>query len=155
VLLNVTENLELGAASADVWQLLRDTKRLAELVPGVQSVEPVESANKETYRVQVMEKVGPFKVTMKLDVVVTEAVELEILGATVKGGDSTGMSRCTGTLRVELTPSAEQTSMSLLVNVEVLGKLAALGSPVIRRRVSELFNEFGRRVVAEFGVGKA
>jgi carbon monoxide dehydrogenase subunit G len=155
VLLNVTENLELAAAGADVWLLLRDTERVARLVPGVQSVEPMESPGKEAYRVQVMEKVGPFKVTMKLEVAVSETVEMEVLGATLKGGDATGLSRATGTLRVELTPSAAGTSMRIVVNVEVLGKLAALGASVIRRRVTELFNEFGQRVVVEFGAVKS
>jgi uncharacterized protein len=152
VLLNVTENLELAATGGDVWRLLRDTERLARLVPGVQIVERIESPDKEAYRVQLTEKVGPFKVTMKLEVAVTEAVELEALGATVKGGDSTGLSRATGTVRVELTSAAGATTMRMLVNVEVLGKLAALGASVIRRRVAELFKEFGQRVVAEFGV---
>jgi uncharacterized protein len=155
VLLNVTENLELSAGGADVWRLLRDTERLARLVPGVQSVEPIESPGKEAYRVRVMEKVGPFKVTMNLEVAVAETLELEVLGATLKGGDTGRLSRTTGTLRVALTPSDAGTSMRIIVNVEVLGKLAALGAPVIRRRVTELFNEFGQRVVAEFGVPKA
>lgn len=155
MLLNVTENLELGAAGADVWRLLRDTERFARLVASVQSVEPMESPDKEAYRVQVMEKVGPFKVIMKLDVAVTETVELETLGATVKGVDAAGRSRATGTLRVELTPSTVGTLMRFVVNVEVLGKLATLGAPVIRRRVTELFNDFGQRVVAEFAVAKA
>jgi carbon monoxide dehydrogenase subunit G len=155
MLLNVTENLELGAAGADVWRLLRDTERFARLVASVQSVEPMEFPDKEAYRVQVMEKVGPFKVIMKLDVAVTESVELEALGATVKGVDAAGRSRATGTLRVELTPSTVGTLMRFVVNVEVLGKLATLGAPVIRRRVTELFSDFGQRVVAEFAVDKA
>jgi uncharacterized protein len=157
VLLNVTEKLELNSPQTSVWQLLRDTERLARLVPGVQSVERIESSDmdssdKEAYRVQVMEKVGPFKVTMKLEIGVTETVEPSVLSATVKGGDAIGMSRATGAVRVELNPSASGTSMSFHVNVEVLGKLATLGAPVIRRRVTELFSEFGRRVVAEFPV---
>jgi carbon monoxide dehydrogenase subunit G len=122
-------------------------------VPGVQSVERIESSDKEAYRVQVMEKVGPFKVTMKLEIGVTEIVEPSVLGATVKGGDAIGMSRATGTVRVESSELSSGTSMSFKVNVEVLGKLATLGAPVIRRRVTELFSEFGRRVIAEFPVG--
>jgi carbon monoxide dehydrogenase subunit G len=153
VLLNVTENLEINAPQTSVWQLLRDTERLARLVPGVQSVERIESSDKEAYRVQVMEKVGPFKVTMKLEIGVTEIVEPSVLGATVKGGDAIGMSRATGTVRVESSELSSGTSMSFKVNVEVLGKLATLGAPVIRRRVTELFSEFGRRVIAEFPVG--
>lgn len=150
MLLNVTENLELAATADDAWRLLRDTQRLAALVPGVDSVVRVEDSGQEAYRVQVTEKVGPFKVTMKLDVTLTEILDLSLVSATVKGGDVTGMSRATGPIRVELGPLPVGTSMTLKVNVEILGKLATLGAPVIRRRVAELFKEFGRRVVVEF-----
>jgi uncharacterized protein len=150
MLLNVTESLSLPAAPAEVWQLLRATERMAALVPGVDSAVRIEPTEPEAYRVQVTEKVGPFKVTMKLEVNISEIVETKVLGAMVKGGDSIGLGRATGSVRIELTPSEVGTSMYLTVNVEILGKLSTLGSPVIRRRVTELFGEFGRRLVAQF-----
>jgi carbon monoxide dehydrogenase subunit G len=152
VLLNVTENLEISGPQANVWQLLRDTERLARLVPGVQSVERIESSDREAYRVQVMEKVGPFKVTMKLEIGVIDILEPSVLGVTVKGGDAMGMGRATGSIRIELGQLSSGTSMRFKIDVEVLGKLATLGAPVVRRRVTELFSEFGRRVIAEFPV---
>jgi carbon monoxide dehydrogenase subunit G len=150
MLLNVVENLEIGAPVADVWRLLRDTERFAGLVPGVEHVEPMELPDKEAYRVRVTEKVGPFKVTMKLEVTITEMQELAVIGASVKGGDAMGISRATGPLRVELSAAPGGTAMALTVNIEILGKLAALGAPVVRRRVNELFAVFAKRVVAEF-----
>jgi len=150
MLLNVHESLELRATIGDAWRLLRDTERLAKLVPGVDSVMRLDDPEREAHRVQVTEKVGPFKVTMKLDVTITEVVDLSTLCATVKGGDVTGMTRATGPVRVELSELPGGTSLTLTVNVEVLGKLATLGAPVIRRRVAELFKQFGERLVAEF-----
>jgi carbon monoxide dehydrogenase subunit G len=44
--------------------------------------------------------------------------------------------------------------MEFEVAVEVLGKLATLGASVIRRKVNELFSEFGRRIRAEFEVAQ-
>ena len=150
MLLNVTEKLEIAAEQADVWKLLNDTVRLAALVPGVEESVAIENAEKEAYRVRVTEKVGPFKVTMKLEVTVTDKSEPSAVDASVKGGDAMGMGRATGTIRVELSPAGSGTTMTLAINVEVLGKMATLGAPVVRRRVTELFAEFGRRVVAEF-----
>ena len=150
MLLNVVESLELATTAGEAWRLLRDTERLAALVPGVEGVVRVEDSAQEAYRVQVTEKVGPFKVTMNLEVTLTEVVDLSLVSATVKGGDSRGLSRATGPIRVELGPAPAGTSMTLKVNVEILGKLATLVAPVIRRRVAELFKEFGRRVVVEF-----
>jgi carbon monoxide dehydrogenase subunit G len=150
VLLNVTENLEIGAAQAEVWKLLNDTARLAALVPGVEEAVRIEPSDLEAYRVRVTEKVGPFKVTMKLEVTVTGRAEPSAIGASVKGGDAMGMARATGSIGVALAPLESGTALTLTVNVEILGKLATLGAPVVRRRVTELFGEFGRRMVAEF-----
>jgi carbon monoxide dehydrogenase subunit G len=150
VLLNVTENLEIAASQSEVWRLLNDTPRLAALVPGVEEAARIDAAEKEAYRVRVTEKVGPFKVTMKLEVTVTQRVEPSLVNASVKGGDAMGMGRATGSIGVRLANSEAGTALTLNVNVEVLGKLATLGAPVVRRRVTELFGEFGRRMVAEF-----
>lgn len=150
MLLKTTENIDIGATVEDVWKLLNDTPRLATLVPGVEEAFRVEPSEQESYRVRVTEKVGPFKVTMKLEVAVFERVALAMIGSSVKGGDAAGLGRATGTVRVELNPSEIGTSMAVGVDMEILGKLATLGAPVVRRRVTELFAEFGRRVVSEF-----
>jgi carbon monoxide dehydrogenase subunit G len=150
VLLNIAENLEIAATQPDVWALLNDTPRLAALVPGVEEAVRIEDSDKEAYRVRVTEKVGPFKITMKLEVTVNERVEPATVAANVKGGDAMGMARATGTIGVQLQPSETGTQMTFAANVEVVGKMATLGAPVVRRRVTELFAEFGRRVVAEF-----
>lgn len=150
MLLGVAENLGISASVEEVWRLLNDTPRLAALVPGVQEAVRANDPEKEIYVVRVTEKVGPFKVNMKLDVTVTGREEVTSIQASVKGGDTMGMARATGTIRVDLTPREAGTGMTFGANVEVLGKLATLGAPVVRRRVTELFAEFGRNVVAEF-----
>jgi len=153
VLLNVTESLEIGAPLADVWTLMNDTERLAALVPGVEEVtRNADAANpgNESYKVRVTEKVGPFKVTMKLEVTVTERCELTSVHATLKGGDTAGLARATGTIHADLAAMESGTRLTSAVDVEVIGKLATLGAPVVRRRVTELFAEFGRRVTGQF-----
>jgi len=154
VLVNVAENLELHAGQAEVWRLLRDTQRLAALVPGVETVLAIESQDAEGYSAKVIEKVGPFKVSLIVEIHFTDIVEASLLKAKVKGADNTKASRASGTIRVALTPLEAGTRMEFEVAVEVLGKLATLGASVIRRKVNELFAEFGRRVRAEFEVAQ-
>ena len=148
--LSITEKLDLEAPPEEVWRLLRDTARLARLLPGVESVSPLANAAGEAYEAKVAEKVGPFKVSMRLELQVTEAVEKELLKATVQGGDSLGMNRVTGTIQVRLAPTESGTQMDFQAAVEVLGKMATLGAPVVRRKTTELFSEFARRIQGQF-----
>jgi carbon monoxide dehydrogenase subunit G len=161
VQLNVAENLQLEAAADEVWRLLRDTSRLAGLLPGVENVTALTNAGHEAYAARVAEKVGPFKVTMNLEIQVTEMVEGQSLKASVKGGDSLGMNRVTGTIQVVLKPAdadgpddgaqnQAQTMMHFEAAIEVLGKLATLGAPVVRRKTSDMFSEFARRIQGQF-----
>lgn len=149
MLLNVAENLEIASDAAIVWTLLNDTPRLAVLVPGVAQAVRKEGEEREIYQVRVTEKVGPFKITMNLEVVVTERVDLTSLSATLKGGDAMGMGRASGAVQVVTCATPAGTSVAFTANVEIVGKLAALGAPVVRRRVADLFAEFSRRVKAE------
>lgn len=73
---NITENLHVEAGQAEVWHLLRDTKRLASLIPGVQSIAaleehrpsalagpgrtPASGAGGESYAACIVESIGPF-----------------------------------------------------------------------------------------------
>ncbi len=154
--LSVTENLQLEAAAEEVWRLLRDTSRLAGLLPGVESVTLLTNAAGEAYAAKVAERVGPFKVTMNLEIQVTGMVERELLKASVKGGDSLGMNRVTGTIQVALQPAdagalnQAVTMMHFEAAIEVLGKLATLGAPVVRRKTSDMFAEFARRIQGQF-----
>jgi carbon monoxide dehydrogenase subunit G len=150
VLIAYSDIISLNTTPEEVWMLLRDTTRLAALVPGVQSVELVENAESEAYTAVVSEKVGPFKVSLQLEIEMTEIVGRTRLKASVKGRDTTKLSRVTGLIDVAVAVEEGQTVTRLQVDVEVLGKLATLGATVIRRRMKDLFGQFSTRFQAEF-----
>ena len=104
MLLKVNEDLHLEASPAEVWALLRNTARLAGLLPGVESVTRIESAEGEAYAARASEKVGPFKITMTLEVRVTEVQDGSVLKAAIKGGDSVGLNRVTGSRQMAWRP---------------------------------------------------
>src|SRR6266699_1692561 len=106
MLLNLTEELPLNAPIDEVWKLLRDTPRLAGLLPGVESIAPLNEGGVEAYAAKVSEKVGPFKVTMNIEVRVTETNEPSLLNAAIKGADSMGLNRITGSLHVALSSAS-------------------------------------------------
>jgi carbon monoxide dehydrogenase subunit G len=151
MLLKLAEELPLSASVDEVWKLLRDTPRLTALLPGVESValSNNEEGN-ESYAAKVSERIGPFKITMKFDVRITEAVEPSLLKATLKGVDSMGLNRMTGSMQVALTPATSGTQLHFEASLEILGKLATLGAVPIRRRTTQVFAEFARNIQGQF-----
>ena len=150
MLINLTEDLSLDAPPDEVWKLLRDTQRFAGFLPGVESVARSNSEAAEEYTAKVSEKVGPFKVTLNLAVSITETTEPSLLKAAIKGADSLGLNRVTGSLQVALHPSPAGTQMHFEASIEVLGKLATLGAVPIRHRTTESFATFARNIQGQF-----
>jgi carbon monoxide dehydrogenase subunit G len=150
MLLKIAEELPLNASADEVWKLLRDTPRLTGLLPGVESVAPLKEEGREAYAAKVSERIGPFKITMNLEVRITETVEPSLLKATIKGADPIGLNRITGSMRVALSPALSGTHMHFESSIEVLGKLAVLGAVPIRRRTTQVFAEFAKNIQEQF-----
>jgi carbon monoxide dehydrogenase subunit G len=150
MLLKLSEELPLNASVAEVWRLLRDTPRLTGLLPGVESVQTLQEEGKESYSANVSERIGPFKITMNLQVSITDAVEPSLLKVTIKGADSMGLNRMTGSMQVALSAAPGGTQMHFEASIEVLGKLATLGAVPIRRRTTQVFAEFARNIQGQF-----
>ena len=150
MLLKLAEKLHLDAPLDEVWKLLRDTPRLTGLLPGVESVARMNEEGIEAYAAKVSEKVGPFKVTMNLEVRVTETNEPSVLIAAIKGADSMGLNRITGSMQVALSPASSGTRMHFEASIEILGKLATLGAVPIRRRTTQVFAEFAQNIQEQF-----
>jgi carbon monoxide dehydrogenase subunit G len=150
MLLKLAEELPLHASAEEVWKLLRDTPRLTSLLPGVENVARLNEDGKEVYAARVNEKIGPFKITMNLNVCITETVEPSFLKATLKGADSMGLNRMTGSMQVALSPGLSGTQMHFEASIEVLGKLATLGAVPIRRRTTQVFAEFAKNIQGQF-----
>jgi carbon monoxide dehydrogenase subunit G len=150
VLLKVSEELNLGASQHEVWKLLRDTPRLAALLPGVETVTPLDELGVEAYQAKAGDKIGPFKVALTLEIRVIEAREPVSLKASIKGADSIGLNRITGSLHITLIPASPAAQMRFEADIEILGKLATLGAAPIRRRTTEKFAEFARNIQAQF-----
>lgn len=158
MLLNLAEDLHLDATPAEVWKLLRDTPRFAGLLPGVESVKALDDPGGEAYAAVVHDKIGPFKVTLNLELRVVEASEPALLKASLKGADSHNLNRVSGTLQAALSPASKNsesapasgTEMRFEASVEVLGKLATLGAIPMKRRTAQLFGEFARNIQGQF-----
>jgi carbon monoxide dehydrogenase subunit G len=150
MLLKVSEELNLDASPQEVWRLLRDTPRLAALLPGVESVTSLNEPGVEAYQAKASDKIGPFKLAMNMEIRVAETREPSFLKADIKGADSIGLNRLTGSLHITLSRNSSAVQMLFQADIEILGKLATLGAIPIRRRATEKFAEFARNIQAQF-----
>lgn len=150
MLLKLSEQLSLDASPEDVWKLLRDTPRLAALLPGVEAVNAINESGGEAYEATASDKIGPFKVTLRMEIRVAEEQPPSVLKASLKGADSMGLNRLTGSMCIDLSPSGPATLMRFEAEIEILGKLATLGAAPMRRRTTEKFAEFARNIQAQF-----
>ena len=159
MLVSLNQTMTLAANQEEAWRLLRDTKRLAGLIPGVEGIESeyAESSGTngvvplEKHVANVVERVGPFRLNLKLAVTIVRTVEPSLIEAELNGADAKSQNRLSGTLRAELVQDhPAETRLSVDASVEVMGKLAALGASPIRRRANELFAQFTERLQAQF-----
>ena len=167
MLVNLNRTLLLEANQQEAWRLLRDTKRLAGLMPGVEGITSENGASEngrpeigalggagsavEKHVADVAEKVGPFRLKLKLAVTILRAEEPSLIEAQLSGADAKSENRLSGTLRAELKERGSATTLlSVEAAVEVIGKLASLGAAPIRKKADELFEQFIQRLKGEF-----
>ena len=141
-----TASLAVGADAA--WEFLRDPVRVAACLPNVRSFSAVPDADNR-YATTLVERIGPFSVSVGLRIDVTEDADAREMRADVSGEDRGGQARVRGTVRAAVVPEGDRSRLDVDSDVEVLGRLASLGAVPIRRRGDQVFDEFVRTLAAK------
>jgi carbon monoxide dehydrogenase subunit G len=142
-----TREIAVTRAPEQVWAFLWDVQRLARCIPGCQSARVIEPHAR--YEAVVGERVGPFKVTFPLDIEVLETQAPRRLRAKATGRDASVGSSLQLQLDMTIEPGASHTLLRLRADVAVLGKLAALGHGMIRRKADEVMDRFAQALQRE------
>ena len=143
--IELARTIELPLAPADAWTALWNVSAVAGCLPGCQSVEEVEARRR--YRAVVKDRVGPFTVTIPLDVEVDASEPGRELHIKATGRDSILGSPVRMSLTARLTPGAASGScLALNGHADVGGKLAALGQAVMLRKTRDIMDTFARQL---------
>lgn len=136
--------IAIGAPQEKVWQFLWDIDRFITCVPGCKEASTVEAG--KSYTAKMVEKVGPFRVEfpMRIEVIQTEA--MSYIKAQGSGSDTKVGSRMKVELEVRLKEDGKGTVLTFLASVDILGKLAALGHSIIKRKADQVMEEFAQAV---------
>jgi carbon monoxide dehydrogenase subunit G len=93
-----------------------------------------------------VEKVGPFKVEFPTTIEILEREEFSRIKAQASGADNKIGSRMKLDLEVKLREENDKTLLQFVAGVDILGKLAALGHGIIKRKADQVLEEFAQAV---------
>jgi carbon monoxide dehydrogenase subunit G len=141
----------LPATASQLWAIFFDVKRVATLIPGCENVVEVEKL--KTFSAVMRQKIGPFKleVPTRIDIDAYEIerqVSLKAIG-TDKATGTTIDVRMVVNLDEQRDGGDVQCKLDVTASMQVAGRLASLGYPIVRKRSEQLFAEFEARLRAE------
>ena len=129
---------KLNATPQQVWEALFDEAVLEKSIPGCRELQ---KTGDTTFNAVVQLKIGPVSARFKGDVELSDIVPLSSCTLTGKGsGGIAGFAK--GSSQVTLTEIPDGTTLSYVAEAAVGGKLAALGSRLIRSASQKLADEF-------------
>ncbi|MGH2344973.1 MAG: CoxG family protein [Chloroflexota bacterium] len=138
-------DITIGAGSEQVWSSLWDVEQLARCIPGCKEAKVIEPHVR--YSALVVDRVGPLKLKMPLDLAVQSADEGRSLHVVGTGKDSALGS----SVRIDISASLQaaavaETHLLLRVEASVSGKIAGLGMGLFKRKFDDIMTQFGRAV---------
>lgn len=138
------KEVEISAPREKVWKFIWDVNRFIACVPSCKDAKTVEEGR--LYSATMVEKVGPFRVEFPTTIEVLEKEELKHIKAQASGADNKIGSRMKIELDVNLQERDNKTLLAFVANVDILGKLAALGHGIIKRKADQVLDEFAQAV---------
>ncbi|OWY04509.1 carbon monoxide dehydrogenase subunit G [Thioclava sp. IC9] len=132
-----------------VWRGLNDPEVLRRAIPGCEAMEQTGEAE---FTATVVARVGPVSASFRGKVDLSDLVPPVSYRIAGRGqGGPAGFAK--GGAEIKLAPEGEGTRLSYVADVEVGGKLAAVGGRLIqgvaRKNAEDFFNAFSRVVTGE------
>jgi carbon monoxide dehydrogenase subunit G len=141
---------DIPKAREEIWALFMNIPEIAACIPGCEQV--VEKEKMKSYSAVLMQKLGPFKLNLPSEITVEESREPESLRAKAAGRDKMTGTQISVALDIVLTEGeGGNTRLAVAADMQVAGKLASLGYPVIKKKTEENFEEFKRRLLLALG----
>ncbi|GKY89632.1 CoxG family protein [Sinisalibacter aestuarii] len=130
------------APPAKLWPVLLDPGKVAQCVPGMQSVEVI-SDTEYTARIKV--KIAFISAAFTLRVVIAEARAPDYMRVEVTGDDTSVASAVRAVSEVFATPEGtDRTALRVVAKATVMGRLGALGLNPMRTKAERMWEQFCR-----------
>ena len=132
----------------DVSDLLLDVERIAPCMPGAQVLE---QTGEDAYKVAVKVKLGPMTMNYKGDVEILDK-DATTHAATMraKAKEARGQGTASADIRMALNEQDHGTRASIVTEMQMSGKAAAMGQGVIKDVAAALTDTFAKNLAAMF-----
>ena len=141
--MQIQDSFIIAAPQEKVWELMFDIPRLSECVPGIESVDVVDD---KTYRGKLVVKVGPIKSQFSGIVTLTDVEPPQKIVGTVEGDDKASASSVRASFTGTLATVEAGTEAAFAIDVNLRGRLAQFGGPVINATAKKLTAEFAKNL---------
>ena len=140
------EQIQIQANKIKVWEFLQDVGQLAECIPGCQEMKEI--SPEKQYSFVIEERIGPLRIHFELDVEVIELRGTEFMWLQVQGNDRKLATKSKGDLKLEPLEgkSSNETTLVLMAELQLTGKIASLGQAIIKRKVHEVTQVFAQAI---------
>ncbi len=144
--MQLSQRVEIPVARQSVWLALNDHNILMQCLPGCEQFEPSEE---NCFTIVLLAKVGPVKARFQGQVELSDIQHATSYGLSGAGkGGVAGFAKGSATVQLEeVDGKTGVTMLTYAVNSSVGGKLAQVGSRLVRGAATKMANEFFTRFV--------
>jgi carbon monoxide dehydrogenase subunit G len=149
--MDFTMEVTMPASAAEIWRIFFDVQRVAGLIPGCENV--AELAPLSEYSAVMKQRIGVFRLEVPTRIAVESYAHERNVALRAQGRDKLTGTTIDVRLAVELDEkrqaAASDCTIRLDARMQVAGRLASLGYPVVKKRSEEIFVEFEKRLREE------
>lgn len=122
-----------------LWEIISDPEALVLCVPGAEEVERISETR---YSGTIKRGIAGINVELEGEVELTELDPYDRMVADAKGEDERTGSIMLADAEMELSDDGEATQLAYVVDCEFTGKLATLGSRIMKRKIASDIDTF-------------
>jgi carbon monoxide dehydrogenase subunit G len=139
--LKFSQSAQIPVAREPLWEFLMDVPKVAQSLPGVESVSKIDDT---TYEGALKVRVGPIALNL-LGKIIVEEQDKENWRATLRA--EANDRRAAGAVKGKTTMmlkalDSNQTELVVETDVNILGKIGEFGQPIIRKKADTMLKEF-------------
>jgi carbon monoxide dehydrogenase subunit G len=131
----------IPVAREPLWQFLMDVPKVAESLPGVESVTRIDDT---TYQGTLKVRVGPISLNLQGKIIVEERDRERWRAALrAEANDRMAAGAVKGKTTMELKElGPKETELLVETDVNILGKIGEFGQPIIRKKADQMLQQF-------------